>query len=548
MNLLRRDFMKRTVGALTIAAPLPGAASTAGAAGEYPAQHAAGSSVFSVRAYGAAGNSVAIDSPAINRAIEAASSAGGGTVYFPAGTYLSYSIRLRSNITLLLDQGATILSASVPLEGTTHGGYDAAESNAPWEEYQDFGHNHWHNSLIWGEGLENVAICGPGLIWGKQLSRGGKGLSPRDRGLPRAELPGVANKSIALKNCRNVLLRDFAILQGGHMGILATAVDNLTLDNLLIDTNRDGMDIDCCRNVRIANCSVNSPWDDGICLKSSYSLGYPRATENVTITGCYVTGAYELGTMLDGSWKKFEPGGENGIPTGRIKCGTASAGGFKNISISNCVFDTCRGFSLECVDGGSLEDISFTGITMRNITNTPLFLRLGSRLAAPKGTTVGTLKRIILSEIVSYNAASEYAAMICGIPGHPVEDVKISNVYLHHVGGGTSQAATLIPPEKEADYPDPKMFGLLPANGFFIRHARNVESTCIEIASATPDARPAIWLQDVDETDFFRIKTPRDPGAVAFVLKNCTAITVSGSRRIADASFAQATDEKIQSL
>ena len=79
----------------------------------------------------------------------------------------------------------------------------------------------------------------------------------------------MGNKSIALKNCRNVLLRDFSIFHGGHFGVLATGVDNLTIDNLQIDTNRDGMDIDCCRKVRIAHCSVNSPWDDAIVLKSS---------------------------------------------------------------------------------------------------------------------------------------------------------------------------------------------------------------------------------------------------------------------------------------
>ena len=86
------------------------------------------------------------------------------------------------------------------------------------------------------------------------------------------------------------MLRDFSILHGGHFGILATGVDNLTIDNLKIDTNRDGMDIDCCRNVRVSNCSVNSPWDDGICLKSSFALGYARATEMVTITNCLVGG------------------------------------------------------------------------------------------------------------------------------------------------------------------------------------------------------------------------------------------------------------------
>src|SRR5580692_10905027 len=93
------------------------------------------------------------------------------------------------------------------------------------------------------------------------------------------------------------------------------------------------------------------------------------------------------------------------IPTGRIKCGTESNGGFKNITISNCVFDSCRGFALESVDGALLEDITFTGVTMRDCTNTPLFLRLGSRMRGPAGVPVGTLKRVIISNVVSYNSA-----------------------------------------------------------------------------------------------------------------------------------------------
>ncbi len=243
---------------------------------------------------------------------------------FAAGVYASYSIRLKSNIVLYLEQGATILGANTSLTGTTSG-YDPAEPNDPWESYQDYGHNHWHNSLLWGEGISNFAIVGTGLIWGKGLSRGGA-----EKEKPKAETPGAGNKAIALKNCHNVLLRDFSILEGGHFGILATGVDNLTIDNLKIDTNRDGMDIDCCKNVRVSNCSVNSPWVDGICPKSSFALVYPRATENVTITNCYVTGDYLLGTMLDGTYKRWEVGSKI-VPTGRIKCGTESNGGLRTL-------------------------------------------------------------------------------------------------------------------------------------------------------------------------------------------------------------------------
>jgi len=229
---------------------------------------------FDVRSFGAVGDARAIDSPAVNQAIEAAAAAGGGTIHFPAGTYACYSIRLRSNVALHLDSGSTILAADTPTDGATTGGYDPAETSDGDNHFQDFGHSHWHNSLIWGESLHDIAIFGRGLIWGRGLSRGW------DTETPRAESPGVGNKSIALKNCRNVLLRDFSILKGGHFGILATGVDHLTIDNVLIDTNRDGMDLDCCRNTRVSNCTVNSPWDDAICPKSSYALNEPRMTEN----------------------------------------------------------------------------------------------------------------------------------------------------------------------------------------------------------------------------------------------------------------------------
>ena len=217
------------------------------------------SRAFDVKAFGAKGDGKSLDTSSINKTIDAAASAGGGMVILPAGSYLCHSIHLQSNVTLYLGEGASLVAADPLPQGESSngaGGYDLAEPNQ-WNQYQDFGHSHWRNSLIWGEDLHDIAILGPGLIWGKGLS---KGYGPG----PVAEQPGVANKAISLKNCRNVTLRDFSILHGGHFAILATGVDNFTVDNLKIDTNRDGIDIDCCRNVRVSNTSVNSPWDDAI--------------------------------------------------------------------------------------------------------------------------------------------------------------------------------------------------------------------------------------------------------------------------------------------
>jgi polygalacturonase len=529
MERQRRDFLKySTLGAAGALAPMSmGAQPTA--------SHERPGSIYDVRAFGATGDGKTIDSPAINRAIDAAANAGGGTVLFPAGTYNSFSIRLKNNIALQIMQGATILAADTPATGSE--GYDPAESNAPWENYQDYGHNHWHNSLIWGENLHDVSIFGPGLIWGKGLSRG---LSREE---PRAEEPRIGNKAIALKNCRNITLAGFSILKGGHFGILATGVDNFSIDNLKIDTNRDGMDIDCCKNVRVSNCAVNSPWDDAICPKSSYALGYARATENVTITNCYVTGCYELGAMLDGTFKKFPP--EQRVPrTGRIKCGTESNGGFKNITVSNCVFEGCNGIALESVDGALLEDIAFTNITMRDISGAPLFIRLGSRMRGPQGTPIGDCRRIILSNIVSYNCASKFAAIISGIPDHPITDLKIHDIYLHHQGGGTAEMAALQPPEKETGYPDPHMFGQLPAHGFYIRHIDNIELSNIEIAYAAPDARPAFVLDSVTDADLFRIKLPSNSSRPAFRLRKVSNFRVFGSPKIKDREIASSESEE----
>ncbi|HEU4391687.1 MAG TPA: right-handed parallel beta-helix repeat-containing protein, partial [Blastocatellia bacterium] len=435
--------------------------------------------------------------------------AGGGTVRFGPGTYLSYSIRLKSNVALYIDHGATVLAADSPPQGAV-GGYDAPEPNE-WGDkyqYQDFGHSHWHNSLFWGEGIHDVAILGPGLIDGKGLTRGG---NPR---------PGLGNKAISLKLCRNVIIRDVSILRGGHFAILATGVDNLTIDNLKIDTNRDGIDIDCCRQVRVSNCSVNSPADDGNCLKSSFGLGFARATENVTITNCQVSG-YEVGSFLDGTYKRSERRAPDGAgPTGRIKFGTESNGEFKNITISNCVFDYCRGLALESVDGGLLEDVAISNITMRDIVNSPIFLRLGSRMRGPEGTPVGTLRRVSITDVVVYNADPRYGSIISGIPGHEIEDVWLSNIRILYAGGGTKEQAALEPPEKEKDYPEPRMFGDMPAYGFFVRHVRGLELRNVEVGVIKDDPRPAFLFQDVKRVDLQHIRAHRGPDSPAVVLKN----------------------------
>jgi polygalacturonase len=470
---------------------------------------------FNIRNFGAKGDSATLDGDAINRAIAAAGKAGGGTVYFPAGTYRSYSIRLQSHISLYLDQGAVLLAAA-PM-GTT--GYDAPET-AENEKFQDFGHSHWHNSLIWGEKLVDISILGPGTIYGQGLTREGPHQAP------------VGNKAIALKLCRNVTLKDFTVRQGGHFALLATGVDNLTIDNLKLDTNRDGLDIDCCQNVRVSNCTVNSPWDDGICLKSSFALGYARPTENVTITNCQVSG-FDRGSLLDGTYRRNEaalvPDHEG--PTGRIKFGTESNGGFRNIAISNCVFEYCRGLALETVDGGLLEDVVISNITMRDVINAPFFLRLGARMRAPTGTAVGALRRISISHVNVYNADSRFAMLISGVPSHPIEDVRLSdiNIWYKPLDAASTAAIQQDLPEDEKGYPEPQKLGVGPAYGGYIRHARNIELHDVSLHLLGAETRPALMLVDVQGASLRNVSADKAGAAPLLVLKGVKGLIINES-------------------
>ena len=521
---------------------------------------------FDVHRYGAIGDGRTLDTDAINRAILAAHAAGGGTVVLPAGDYLCHSIRLCIHLTLRLEPGTTLLAADPPPSGEA-GGYDAPEA-APPNLHQDFGHSRFRNSLLWGEDLNGVSICGPGRIFGRGLSRGngrvalpvgvvapqppghlpdvleadgpiepeGGAVEPGAFGYPNAvdTLPaGVGNKALALRGCRNVIVRDLTILHGGHFAILAAACDHVTIDNVFIDTNRDGIDIDACANVRISNCSVNSPWDDGICIKSSCGFGGVRPVENVTVNNCYVSG-FEEGTLYDGTRSRVIR--HRGGPIGRIKLGTEGSGGFRNISITNCLFEFCRGLALAQVDGAMMEGVVVSNLTMHEVMNAPIFIRLGGRLRAPGATTPGTACRIAISNVFANDVAPEHGIFIAGLPGHPVTDVQMADIELHSRGGGTAAAAQRRVPEMADGYPEPMLFGTLPAWGVYVRHAARIRLRDIVLRRLNADQRPAIELDDVAGADLSGIRLPNDGLAEQWVTAGVRNLRVRDCDGRADAT------------
>ena len=338
---------------------------------------------FNVRDFGAAGDGTNLDSPAIDRTIAAAAQAGGGTVFFPAGTYLSGSIHLQSNIHLFIDAGATILGAPQEMNA-----YDETE---PYilGGYQDGGHCYFHNSLIWGENLTNVFITGNGMINGGGLVRSDEILdqmvgfdqfrSPVTNAAPPVRL---GNKAIALKLCRNVLIRDITIFHGGHFAILVTGCDNLTVDNVTMDTDRDGIDIDCCRNTMVSNCRINSPNDDAPLPQEHLRAGrsaHHRKSDHRQLPGFRLC---KKARLLDGTMKPSRS------HNGRIKFGTESSGGFRNCTVANCTFRSCRGLALEEVDGGIMDNITINNLTMMDVPDYAIYITTGKRNRTPNLTTI----------------------------------------------------------------------------------------------------------------------------------------------------------------
>lgn len=456
-----------------------------------------------VKDFGAVGDGTNIDSPAINAALEKASKNGGDTVVVPKGIYLCYSVHLQSNITLRLEKGAVLKAAQVSADA----GYDEAEPND--SHYQDFGHSHWHNSLLWGENLHHLTIEGGGLIDGSDVLY---------RGEPKRGYTGmpIANKALALRDCNHVTIRDISFLKCGHFAMLLTGVDDLLIENVTADTNRDGFDIDCCERVTVRGCHVNTMNDDAIVLKCSFALGWPKPMQQVVIEDCHVSG-YDVGSFFDGTRTTNTmkaPDGDG--PTGRIKLGTESNGGFRDITIRRCTFTHCRGLALETVDGAPMEKIYVSDIKMTDICNSPIYIRLGDRMRAPAGFHPSSVNDICIRNIHVTDADSRYACLIAGVKGNRVRGVKIDSLYIQFRGGLTLEDVKLqrgcnpfFFSEKrpasqigESNYPEPSAHGIQPAWGFSIIHAEDIELRNIHLETINKDERPWLYKRDAKRIRF----------------------------------------------
>jgi polygalacturonase len=379
-----------------------------------------------------------------------------------------------------------------------------------------------------------VFITGQGMISGGGLVRadglldrmcGYKSWNPTNYVPAKTNYPPVrlGNKAIALKLCRNVLIRDVTIYHGGHFAILVTGCDNMTVDNVTMDTDRDGIDIDCCRNTMVSNCRINSPNDDGLCPKSSFALGRRVLTENLTIVNCQVSG-FEVGTLLDGTMK---PSPRH---NGRIKFGTESAGGFRNCTVANCTFRSCKGLALEEVDGGIMENISINNLTMTDVPDYAIYITTGKRNRAPMSESPSVCRNISISDVIADGVGKAASVEIFGLPDHPLEGIRLDNIRIISNGGGAVTNATHMPRELAYDYPDPSREGTMPAYGIFARHVKGLELANINFSFKTNDFRPAIICADVNKLEVDNFKAQVADGVLPSVLAdNVTGVVIRNS-------------------
>jgi hypothetical protein len=282
-----------------------------------------------------------------------------------------------------------------------------------------------------------------------------------------------------------------------------------------------------------------------------------------------VVSGYDPGSVFDGTYRHAQAiAVDRDGPTGRIKIGTESNGDFRNIAITNCVFDRSRGLALETVDGATLEGITVSNLAMRNVSSSAIFLRIGNRARGPAGTPIGAIRHVSISHVTALDVDARYPIIIAGLPGHPIEDLQLSDIHVLSRGGLTlamaaAQPADLVntfflrgpglsgprdaflPPEQEKGYPEPSMFGLLPAYGAYVRHAKDISLRDVELAVAKADARPAIVLDDVAGADLDHVRIQRTADEPGLVLRQVSDFAIRNSPGVPDSRRATADRESL---
>ena len=429
-------------------------------------QAIAAEELYDVRDYGAKPDGQTICTKSIQKAIDACSQSGGGTVYFPPGTFLSGTIYFKTGVTLRLAPGSTLL-----------GSKNLKDYPPTVQAFRSYTDNYTDKSLIYGENVERIAITGSGTIDGQ----GGSFKGPYK----------VRPYMIRFSQCRNVTVKDITLRNSPMWVQHYFACDDVRITGVtvrsLVNHNNDGINIDSCRRVIISDCNIESG-DDAIVLKSTSA----RICRDVAVSNCVLSSRCNA-----------------------LKMGTESNGGFKNIVMTGCsIYDTrLAGVALEIVDGGIMDRVIVSNITMNKI-GAPIFLRLGNRARPFKKDMekpdIGVMRNITISNIEA-TGANPTGCAISGLPEAKIENVTLSNLRLSFQGGGIKADAVREIPENPAGYPEYSMFGRLSAYGLYCRHVKGLKLFNVELQLEKPDQRHAVVFEDVEDALIDCLDAPLSP-------------------------------------
>ena len=424
---------------------------------------AAADKVIDATKAGVVGDGATLNTVRIQKAIDDCATAGGCTIRFPAGRYLTGTIQIKSNVTLRLEKEATLLGSTETADYLN------------LDPFIDGSGNPMGHALIVALDADHVGVEGRGTV-------DGQGVQLKANQNPYTMRPFL----LRWVRCTNVTVRDVHLTNPGAWTLNFFQTKGALVERVTIRArgtglhNNDGINIDSSENVRVRNCDVNSG-DDALVIKSTSAT---KPSRDIVASDC------KLSTR-----------------TNAIKLGTESIGGFENISISNCQISNTQmaGIALYEVDGGDLRNVTITDVTMDGVI-VPISIRLGARLKTfregdrPK-PTAGKLRDVTIKNVSAKNIEM-IGMLINGVPGHPVEALTLKNIQLELPGGGTAEGAKVQLPEKESAYPEFEMFGkTMPAYGIYARHLRGMKLQQVRTSLLKPDARPATVFIDVEDVD-----------------------------------------------
>ena len=414
---------------------------------------------YNVKDFGAKGDGVANDTPAIDDAIAKCSADGGGTVFFPAGKYSAASIHIKSNVRLLLDNDAEIF-------GAPFGAFDAPEPN-PYDKYQDFGHSHFHDSLMWGENITNFAIVG-GRVDGGSIVHG----TPK---------PGGGDKLITVVMGKNLLFKDVTHDRGGHFVYLLNDCQDVTFDHVVIKESRDAVDFMGCSDVQVHGCRFTGCGDDTIGVKSDFALGRKINSANIYV------------------WDSYFESGCNGLQFGSETAGDFHNCNFWNISIGRAMK---AGIGITTGDGAVIDDVNYSNIVIKGAA-CPIYMLIWNRLrTGVPDAKVGTIENVTIDDVTVTDCRAGrqgpvQTATITGWKSSSFTNITLENVKINYPGGETNAAMANIVPPYPRDY-SPRSFGPRPAAGLYVRHIHGLTLKNVEITFDKADVRPTLMISDAD--------------------------------------------------